>query len=70
MNNKYLKTSTAELMTELTYLEQEINLKLMKYEEIRKELCERFPMLEEKEEMFNQKVLVKKKEVKNGFKNR
>lgn len=70
MNNKYLKTSTAELMTELTYLEQEINLKLMKYEEIRKELCARFPMLEEKEEMFNQKVLVKKKEVKNGFKNR
>jgi hypothetical protein len=70
MNNKYLKTSTAELMTKLTYLEQEINLKLMKYEEIRKELCTRFPMLEEKEEMFNQKVLVKKKEVKNGFKNR
>lgn len=70
MNNKYLKTSTVELMTELTYLEQEINLKLMKYEEIRKELCARFPMLEENEEMFNQKVLVKKKEVKNGFKNR
>lgn len=60
MENNYSKTSTPELMTELTYLEQEINLKLMKYEAIRKELCTRFPTLEEEEELFQPKKLVKK----------
>jgi hypothetical protein len=58
--SKYSTISTPTLMTDLTYLEQEINLKLMKYEEIRQELCNRFPNLEKEDDMFQEKILVKK----------
>lgn len=58
--NKYSNVSTPTLMTDLTYLQQEINLKLMMYEEIRKELCNRFPNLEKEDDMFQEQMLVKK----------
>lgn len=50
--------STAELMTELAKLEKEIELKIIKYNLISRELCHRFPMLEQEEE-FKPKVLSK-----------
>lgn len=58
--NKYSNVSTPTLMTDLAYLQQEINLKLMVYEEIRKELCNRFPNLEKEDDMFQEKELIVK----------
>ena len=51
-------TSTAELMVELRRLEKEIDLKIMKYNLINKELCRRFPVLEQTQD-FRPKVLSK-----------
>ena len=57
--NKYETTPLNDLLTEMAYLEREINMKLMIYEEMRMEVVKRFPPLE-KEEPFQQKVLIKK----------
>lgn len=57
--NKYETTPLNDLLTEMAYLEREINMKLMIYEEMRAEVVKRFPPLE-KEEPFQQKILIKK----------
>ena len=57
--NEYKNKSLDELMIEFTLLEQEINLKLIKYEKMRKEICKRFPVLKE-EDFFKEKILIKK----------
>lgn len=51
-------TSTIEIITELTKLEQEIDLKIMKYNLLAQEIYRRFP-LPEIEEEFKPKVLSK-----------
>lgn len=56
----YSKTPLVDLLNVMTKLEQEINIKLMIYEEMRKEVCNRWPIVE-KEECFKEKVLVIKK---------
>lgn len=61
MNRKYETTPLNELISEMTRLEQEINLALIKYENMRQEVCNRFPFLEEEEE-FKPKTLVRKSE--------
>lgn len=57
--NKYEKTPLVDLITQMTYLERDINLKMIMYEEIRQEVVRRFPIMEQ-EECFQQKELVKK----------
>lgn len=52
------KKPTYEIITELTRLEQEIDLKIMKYNILAKEICSRFPILKQ-EETFTPKVLSK-----------
>ena len=54
------KTPTVDLVKEVSLLEREINLKIIKYNIVVAELVRRFPMLE-KEPMFQQKVLEKEK---------
>lgn len=56
----YSKTPLVELITQMEYLEREIDIKLLMYEEMRKEVVKRFPPLEE-EEVFKEKTLVRKK---------
>lgn len=60
MNKEYETTPLNKLISEMTRLEQEINLALIKYENIRQEVCNRFPFLEEEEE-FKPKTLVRKR---------
>lgn len=61
MNNEFETTPLNILIGEMTRLEQEINLALIKYEAMREEVCNRFPFLEEEEE-FKPKTLVRKSE--------
>ena len=60
--NDYSKTPLNELLIEMTYLEQKINMELLMYEEMRKEVVNRWPIVE-KEEVFKEKVLVKKEDI-------
>lgn len=53
------KVPTCELVNELSILELEINLNILKYNIYAKELTRRFPFLE-KEDSFKQKKLVLK----------
>ena len=57
------KMSTVEIVTELTVLEQEINLKIMKYNILSQIIRDRFPDLE-KEEMFLEKKLLTNEKTK------
>jgi len=68
MENKYSTTPLCELLTEMTYLEQEINIKLLMYEQMRQEVVRRFPPVE-KDEIFKEKVLIKKEGIKNDNNN-
>lgn len=56
-NNTLTTNPTVELVTELSKLEQEIDLKIMKYNLLRAELIRRFPITEI-EETFKPKILV------------
>ena len=60
MNDKIEITSTIELIKQLTYLERNIDLELLIYNKIVKELYERIPNLENQKEI-KPKVLVKEK---------
>lgn len=51
------KMSTVEIVTELTVLEQEINLKIMKYNILSQIIRDRFPDLE-RDELFLEKKLL------------
>lgn len=66
--NKYETMQPNDLLIEMAYLEREINMKLMIYEEMRMVAVKRFPSLE-KEEPFQQKVLIKKEGRKNDNNN-
>ena len=80
--NNYKTTPLVDLMTEITFKEQEIGTKMIyinncieeinkeitNYELMRAEIMERFPQLE-KEECFKQKKLVRKVD-DYGFKKR
>lgn len=59
-SNKYSTTPLAHLLAEMAQLEQEINMKLLVYEEMRREVVKRFPIIE-KEECFQEKQLTLKK---------
>lgn len=48
------KKPTYEIIKELSFLEQEIDLKIMKYNILRDELIKRFPFLED-DEIFKEK---------------
>lgn len=50
------KTPTVELITRMTYLNQEIDYKLLKLEKIRVELVRRFPQVENSPE-FQKKIV-------------
>lgn len=82
MKQDYRTTPLVELFIQMTYLEQSIDMDLLKgnvtketeakliiYEEMRKEVVRRFPPLE-KDEVFQPKTLTLKKERKgkNEFK--
>lgn len=54
--NDLSKTSLIEIMEEMTKLDKNIELSLLKYERLRLEIIKRFPYLE-KEEGFKKKVL-------------
>lgn len=60
MKEDYSKTPLIDLLDEMNHLEQEINMKLFIYEEMRKEIVNRFPPIE-KEDAFKPKVLTIKK---------
>lgn len=60
MNNDFTTTPLNVLISEMTQLEQEINLKLIKYEAMREEVCNRFPMLNEEEEFKPKELVIKK----------
>ena len=60
-DGKYSKTPLVELISQMTYLERDINLKMMMYEEMRQEVVRRFPIIEE-EDCFKQKTLEIKRE--------
>ena len=55
MEEEISKKTTVELVTEMAYLDQEIDIKLYRYEQIRSELVRRFPQVKNAEE-FKQKV--------------
>lgn len=65
MEEDFSKKTTVELVTEMTYLDLEIDTKLFRYEQIRSELVKRFPQVKDDEE-FKQKV--RKKVLSNGDK--
>lgn len=60
MNNEedITKVPLPALITEITFLEQDIDMKIMKYEKLKKELIRRFPVIEQ-EDVFKTKTLVK-----------
>lgn len=60
MNNEedITKLPLPALITEITFLEQDIDMKIMKYEKLKKELIRRFPVIEQ-EDVFKAKTLVK-----------
>ena len=49
------KKTTVELVTEYTYLEQEIDMKLFRHEQLRQEILKRYPQVEKSGE-FKKKV--------------
>lgn len=51
------KLSTVEIVTELTILEQEINLKIMKYNLLSQVIRERYPDLERDDYFLEKKIL-------------
>lgn len=55
------KMSTVEIVTELTVLEQEINLKIMKYNILSQIIRDRFPDLERDELFLEKKILTDQK---------
>lgn len=55
------KMSTVEIVTELTVLEQEINLKIMKYNILSQIIRDRFPDLEREELFLEKKLLTNEK---------
>lgn len=55
------KKSTVEIVTELTILEQEINLKIMKYNILSQIIRDRFPDLERDELFLEKKLLTNEK---------
>ena len=55
------KMSTVEIVTELTVLEQEINLKIMKYNILSRIIRDRFPDLERDELFLEKKLLTNEK---------
>ena len=55
------KMSTVEIVTELTVLEQEINLKIMKYNILSQIIRDRFPDLERDELFLEKKLLTNEK---------
>ena len=55
------KTGTDVLVKEISILEQEINIKILRYEKIRQELIKRYPTLEE-QEVYKEKKLIKKED--------
>lgn len=59
--NMESKMSTAEIVTQLTILEQEINLKIMKYNILSQIIRERFPDLEHDELFLEKKLLTNEK---------
>lgn len=52
------KVPLCDLITEITYLEQEIDIKIMRYETIKRELIKRYPVIDN-EEIFKTKKLIK-----------
>lgn len=63
-NNEYSTIPLVNIINEMALLEQDINLKLIKYEKLRTEVCKRFPILEEREDVFKPKELVIKENKK------
>ena len=55
------KMSTVEIVTELTILEQEINLKIIKYNMLSQVIRERFPDLERDDLFLEKKILTNEK---------
>lgn len=53
------KKPTYEIIKELSFLDQDINLKIMKFNILTQEILKRFPDLA-KEEMFAEKSVIKK----------
>ena len=51
------KLSTVEIVTELTILEQEINLKIMKYNLLSQVIRDRYPDLERDDYFLEKKIL-------------
>lgn len=55
MEKELSEKSTKDLITEMTYLDRDIDEKLFRYEQIRLELVKRYPQVADKEE-FQKKV--------------
>ena len=60
MEEDITKKPLYEIMTEMQFLEQEIDIKILQYEKLRLEIIRRFP-LQSVEETFKQKNFTKKK---------
>ena len=60
MENSISKKPTNEIISEMSFLDQEIYLKTMKYNLLSQELLRRFPYLA-KEETFKEKEIIIKK---------
>ena len=54
MNDDITKTSTVDIIKEMTRLDHEIDLLMLKHEKLRLEMIRRFPYLE-KDDLFKQK---------------
>lgn len=50
------KKPLVEIVQEMTYLEQEIELKMLRYEKLRKEIIKRFPQTKDMEEFKIKKL--------------
>lgn len=68
MNDDIEKTSTIELIKDLTYTEKKLELYMYKYELIRKELIRRIPTLENDENFEPRFMTQKPKEGKTNVK--
>lgn len=63
MNDDIEKTSTIELIKDLTYIERKLELYMLKYNLIRAELLRRMPMLEN-DENFEPRFILKRPQEK------
>lgn len=63
MNDDIEKTSTIELIKDLTYTERKLELYMLKYNLIRAELLRRMPMLEN-DENFEPRFILKRPQEK------